>query len=734
MNFGQAAGLCALFFSAPLMAGETRVWSQDAFEDFEKGVVRNLSLRSDGRLTLAPLSRELYNSPSAYLWALAQDSKGNLYAGGGTGAKLFQIEPDGDRKIMAELEGLEIHAIAVDAKDRVFAATSPDGKVYRVPPSGKPEVFYDPEVKYIWAMAFDPRGDLFVATGDRGEIHRVTPDGKGSVFFSSDETHVRSLAIDGAGNLIAGTDPSGLVLRVSPAGDGFVLYQMSKKEVTAVVVAPDGTVYAAAVGNKQAPRPAVSPAPAPVAPVQITVNAAAPNAPAVPRPPASQPAPAAAPPQVTGGSEVYRIEPSGYPRRLWSNSQDIVYAMTLDRQGHLLLGTGNKGNIYRIESPTVYTALRTLPATQVTAFQTGRDGRVHAATGNVGRIYEIGPGFERSGTIESDVFDSGLYSTWGRLTFEANLNGGEVAVSTRSGNLDQPQKNWSPWSAAVTSAKGARITSPPSRFVQWKATLTSNSSDRSPEVDWIDVAYLPKNIEPHISDIEITPFNYRFPAPVAASSATPSLTLPPLGRRPAASSASSTGDTTVTPAMPYAKGSIGARWTASDTNGDTLIYTVQIRGTAESEWKPLKEKVREKYVSWDSTAFPDGEYRLLVTASDAPSNPPSDALTVQAESEPFLIDNTPPRITGLTASRNGTRLEARWHAADAHSILDRAEYSLNGGEWTVVAPVTRLTDAQDLDYSLTIENTGPGEHTIAVRVQDEYENQSTEKAVVRAGS
>ena len=62
--------------------------------------------------------------------------------------------------------------------------------------------------------------------------------------------------------------------------------------------------------------------------------------------------------------------------------------------------------------------------------------------------------------------------------------------------------------------------------------------------------------------------------------------------------------TTTTPAMQFAKGYVGARWLASDPNGDTMIYTVEIRGANETEWKPLKEKVAEKYFSWDSTAFP----------------------------------------------------------------------------------------------------------------------------------
>jgi sugar lactone lactonase YvrE len=644
--------------------------------------------------------------------------------------------------MVAEVDALEIHAIAVDSKDRVYFGTAPDGKVYRIAGNGKPEVFYDPKAKYIWALAFNRQGDLLVATGGlpngQGEIHKVSPDGKGSVFFKTDETHVRSMAIDANDNLIAGTEPGGLVLRVSPAGEGFVLYQMSKKEVTAVAVAPNGAIYAAAVGSKQG-GPAVSlPAPsAPPAPAtggSITVNVTG-GVPATQRPALPPPASIGSA-GVSGGSEVYCIEPKGNPRRVWSHAQDVVYAIAFDAQGRVLLGAGNKGSLYRIESPTQYTALLTLPVTQITAFQSGPGGRLYAATGNTGKVYEIGPEVEHEGSIESDVFDSSMYTLWGRLSFEAHLYGGQIAIATRSGNLDQPQKNWSAWSAPITSPKGGRVTSPAARFVQWKAMLTADSSGHSPELESVDVAYLSKNIEPRVDQIEITPANYRFPAPVLNLSAAPSgpaqnLNLPALGRRSTpAFPMPPAENTTNTPGMQFAKGHLGARWLASDPNGDTLLFTVEIKGENETEWKPLKDKLTEKYLSWDSTAFPDGDYRLRVTVSDAPSNPPAEALTAQLVSAPFTIDNTPPKISNLTATRGGGKLAIRWHAADLLSNLGKSEYSLDGGDWTVVEPVTRLSDSPTLDYELTLD-AAAGEHTIAVRVVDDNDNLAVDKVVVK---
>jgi hypothetical protein len=100
------------------------------------------------------------------------------------------------------------------------------------------------------------------------------------------------------------------------------------------------------------------------------------------------------------------------------------------------------------------------------------------------------------------------------------------------------------------------------------------------------------------------------------------------------------------------------------------------------------------------------------------------------ESDVFVIDNTPPKISGLAATRTSGKLQVRWHAADALNNVTKAEYSLDGGEWTVASPVTKLSDAPELDYELTLD-TLAGEHTIAVRVQDDYDNQATDKVVVK---
>ena len=83
MQFSRvlAPVLCAFL---PLWAVETQVWEHSESADFEKGTLRKLSLSSAGRLTPAPMMRQLYDPSVSFLWSIARDSKGSLYAGGGS--------------------------------------------------------------------------------------------------------------------------------------------------------------------------------------------------------------------------------------------------------------------------------------------------------------------------------------------------------------------------------------------------------------------------------------------------------------------------------------------------------------------------------------------------------------------------------------------------------------------------------------------------------------------------
>jgi hypothetical protein len=193
-SIAMVAAVC--FLTAEGQAEKTQTWVQGSLEEFQQGTAKNISIRSDGQVTLAPRFVELHNAPDAYLWAVVQDSKGNVFTAGGPDAAVYRIAPDGNATKFFTTNALAIHALAVDGAGNVYAATSPDTKVHKINPKGEAAVLFDPEANYIWGLAFDSRGNLFVATGDQGRVYRVTPAGEGSLFFETEETHARRILVD----------------------------------------------------------------------------------------------------------------------------------------------------------------------------------------------------------------------------------------------------------------------------------------------------------------------------------------------------------------------------------------------------------------------------------------------------------------------------------------------------------------------------------------------------------
>ncbi len=97
---------------------------------------------------------------------------------------------------------------------------------------------------------------------------------------------------------------------------------------------------------------------------------------------------------------------------------------------------------------------------------------MYAATGNVGALYSIAPALQTTGTLQSEVLDANDFAYWGKVHLTSTLHGGSIAFETRSGNLNNPENNWSPWTKVAVTELGGAIESPPARFLQYRLTLT----------------------------------------------------------------------------------------------------------------------------------------------------------------------------------------------------------------------------------------------------------------------
>src|SRR5271155_1015758 len=750
--------LClALIFPAIVLAEHTRYWRQTESSEFERGTAKGVAIRSDGRLMPAPKFDSFSDPNLAYLWALRLDSHSHLYAAGGSDAKVLRFDDSGNATTVFESPELAAQAIAFDARDNLYVGTSPDGKVYKVTPDGQKAVFFDPKAKYIWALALDAQGTLFVGTGDKGEIYAVAPDGKGQLFYQSDERHAHSLAFDAKGNLLVGTDPDGLILRIeisratgskdsqaaAKAGAAYVVYETDKKEVTSLLADSSGNLYAAAIGEKQRPagtsptQPLITPQSSGAAPalsaqgaVTLALQAAA----------AAQPAPAFSLfPSTTGGSQVVKISPAGSPETLWTSREDLVFSMGLSPNGKVLLGTGNKGAIIELEGDGVYSIVAKTVSSQVTSLIAGRDGQLLVGTANPGKIFTLGPGQEATGSFESDPFDAKIFSHWGRLTWwgENGATQGKVSFYARSGNTSNPEKEWSPWSGPYSDASGAAVTCPPARFLQWKAVFQVAGKRDAPEVSWVSIAYQPENVAPIVDDIAVQDPGVRVQG-FAVSSGGPVTPAAVQLKTPQRSSIGATPfpnigallDSTTSKSLKLDvlpqgfedKGYQSVLWSAHDDNDDDLIFAVYYRSEGEQTWRLLKDKIAQRFYSWDTTTMPDGAYYLKIVASDLPSNPPAQALANERVSERFEIQNTPPRIENLRADTGGPAVKITFEGVSSGLAITRAQYSVDAGEWFIVFPASGLSDGPKENYQIELPGLAPGAHTIAVQISDRFDN------------
>ncbi len=758
VSFSPALGILLFFLFAigvlptAAFADGTRTWEQSKFEDLTKGTATGVAIRSSGGLGLAPSFKLLYATPSTYIWAVTADESGNVYAATGSPARVYRVTPDGQAAIIFEPQELQVQALEVGPGGVIYAATAPDGKVYKIEhktaakneaakvdaktvekdapkDAAKPALdrswssseYFAPGTKYIWDLALDKTGNLYVATGDHGEIYKITPKGEHSVFFKSDDTHIRVLAFDAQGNIIAGTDGSGLVYRISPAGEGFVLYSAPKKEITALALDREGNIYAAGVGERRAGATTSPAGTSTTLSVGSTPASTGPQTPGMTLTltPSTSTVPFPSPGGgASGGSDVYRIASDGSPSRAWTSHDDIVYALAFDSHGTLLCGTGNRGHVFAIEGADEFSDLLKAPASQVTGFAKAPGGALYAASSNLGKIFVVGPGPQSEGTYESDVFDAKVFSRWGRAEFRGS---GNVDLLARSGNVDNPDRNWSPWKP-VNLTTGSETGVPPARYAQWKAVL--HAGNIQPAVDTVTLNYLPKNVAPEVDDVSVQ-MGVRY-QPLAKS---PGLNL---GNDV---SGSSGGHFESPVPSTRDRDAIGVKWNAHDDNDDQLVYDVYYRGDGESRWLLLKDNLTDKAYSFDASLLPDGGYTVKVVASDAPSHSPGEALTATKQSRRFEVDTTPPRVENLTATVEGTQLHVRFRAEDGFSTIKRAEYSVDAGEWKYVEPVGQISDAkvEDYDFKADVESDkdGKAEHVVVVRIYDKYENMCAAKTLLK---
>ncbi len=685
-----------------------RVWTQAVYDDFAAGKAEGVTIDSEGTLTLAPATQLRFDTGTPRIWAITGDGVGNLYVAVGEEGKVFRVDPSGNRTVFFESEELGAQALAWGPDEHLYVATGPDGAIYRLPAShdgSAVEPWHRPEPVYVWDLEFDADGRLLVATGDPGRILRISDDGSATVVFEG-QAHVRSLLFDGE-TLYAGTADDGLVLKVGVDGDVVVLHEADEAEVTSLAIV-QGSLMVGTFGGG-----------APAAAAGDGVAGASGGAAGV-----------------SGGvaGAIYRVHDDGYAERLWSSSTEGVHALAAAGTA-VVAGTGPSGLLVRVDPDGGVSRLGKLEAAQVVALVPGTQGGLVAATSNLAKVYTVPDAFAARGTFRSQVKDTGAASRWGVIRWRAVLPAGTgVELFTRSGNTSSPDDTWSDWRGPYADADESAIDSPAARFVQWRADLFSNDPGTSPVLHRVEIAYLPRNLAPKISKFRVHPGGVVYRQNAAFEDGLPFAQLPqsvaaqlreldPNGGAAVAAGRGFLGRPL------YVPGLRTLTWEAADANGDPMVFDLQLRGEDEVAWKPLAQRLGESIYTFETGRVPDGVYLAKLVATDAPGNPAGTEERADAVSRPFVVDNTAPVISGLGVTLSGGSALVRGSVADATSLINGLEYSVDGGTWQVALLRDGTADSSREAIELLIDDLAAGEHTVIVRVSDTALNRAAGKVV-----
>lgn len=654
----------------------TRTFVLDTLEKLSGGDLKGVAVSSDGAVRAGfTLGSAAIPDATATFTALAQ-ADGSVLVGTSPGGKVYRVTGD-QVAPYADTGTLAVTSLVQGRNGVVYAATMPDGKIFRLV-SGRAEPFATlPDASHVWALVVDRAGTgLFAATGPEGKVFRVEPNGASSVYFRSTEGHVVSLALAENGDLYAGTTGKGEILKITGPGRATVLANLPGEEIKAIAVAKDGHVWV--VSNEYGE---------------------------IPEPPRRSPAAGRIPAGPSSGARIkpgkgalYRFDAQGRSERMMKHDDTHYLSLALDTDGRPYVGTGAEGRVYTVDDNHVVTLVADTDERQVGALSVA-GGKGFVVTSDPPVFHRILGRGGPDAIWTSKVLDAGLRAKFGTLSWRSS---GGLELSTRTGNTPTPDATWSAWSNPMTTP--SVVSSAAARYVQVRARF---SRDPNAVLHEVTVPFVTDNVRPVVTEV------------TAAAKGGPA-------KEPASALPASGGEVAKHDAV------VKVTWKVDNPDNDALRYRVSFQREGQQIWRDaLKadEVLTKAEYDWDTSALPEGRYRVRVEASDELANAPDQVQKHVLVSEVVLVDNTPPRFDRLELT--GRRLRAR--VVDGTSPITRVEVAIDGKlEWKPLAAADGVFDTVDESIDADVSSiVPPGSHIVMVRAYDTAGNAITRDVEAR---
>jgi hypothetical protein len=378
--------------------------------------------------------------------------------------------------------------LACDAQGNLYAATGPLGQLWKRAANGKWSLLYKSKAAHLLCVAIGPDGSIYAGSDGEGLVYRVSRDGKATILFDAPQAEIRTLLWAADGALYAGT--------AAEAGGGsstrssLFLTQGGTPQLLDGSLPDRGSGAPSRIDEE----------------VSTAMAQPPPSAGARARQPAPRPSgggSAAPKPISPGDNSVYRLDADGVPREVL-RAKALVHALAWS-DNRLLVGTGPDGQLFEVRDHGHESApVAKLDNGQILALLSEPDGTIVLGTGDPGRVARLTPGYAAEGRLVSEVHDTKLVSRFGSLRWQADLPPGTgISFQARSGNVNEPDETWSAWSPDQSDQATASIASPAGRFIQYRVKLLTKDPRRTPELRSVALTYRTSNLAPEINRLDV---------------------------------------------------------------------------------------------------------------------------------------------------------------------------------------------------------------------------------------
>lgn len=662
-----SAFLGAVFTALTAGAVGTRRFQLESAEDFKGGDLKGVAVDSSGKLRPGLNLGSTAVTDASTIWSALEMPDGSVLFGTGNDGKLLSVR-GAQTSVLADTNAIALTSLVRGFGNAVFVGTLPEGKVLKWDGGKLTDFAQLKGVEHVWQLAFDPKTEsLFAATGPEGKLLRIGRGGEAQIYFDAEEQHLMSVSVAPDGAVYAGASDKAKLYKITGPGRASVLYDFGRTEVRAIAPGKQGEIYAIANELPSGSYPS------------RRNNDGGTN-------PAE---PAARPSKVKGKGTLYVFEADGTPIQLLDDKDEHFVSLALGNDGKPYVGTGVEGRVYSVDDARNAILVADVDERQITAF--GLSGKTPFVAGSDPAVFHPVRGVGGPDAIwTSKVLDAGLRARFGRIDWTAS---NAVEISTRTGNSKEPDDTWSPWSRGL-AAPGV-IESPPGRFVQVRARFTQGDAVLSE----LTIPFVTDNLRAVVTQIEAaTASDKKYEA---ADGLKPS--GGPLDEKP--------------------KSEVTLSWKVDNPDKDELRFRLQYRLVGTETWYDLLEptqKLTSESYTWDTSAMPEGRYRIRVTATDELANPPGRVKRHELQSGVVVVDNTAPTIERLQVA--GRRVVGT--VLDGVGPVDRIEVSVVGtDEWFPVEPQDGIFDEQREEFEFDASTVAPPRPVLlAVRAYDQSNN------------